>query len=342
MRITSLLFLLLFISISSYGQRNDSLRNIYVERFPDHFFIWPVLKQRSTSFEVEQKHNRSNNLIFKPNNSYGAGFGLYLFEIGAEVTFSVPIQEYKNELYGETKATDFQLNLLSKHWGADVFYQRYSGFYVSDPNRSIPRNTPFPQRPDMVTDNVGVNGIYMFNRNKFSLRSAYNFAERQKKSAGSFLLTGTFNSFHLKADSAIYGKDYEAEFGSDAAVSDFQSLTFSIAPGYTYTVVIKKFFINASFSVGPAVRTLDYIVKDERQVSTGVDGFTDYRGSIGYNGDRFFGGISFISQKRGVTFDEAKLTSVSSTFKFLIGYRFREFGILKARAVDIIPFVKKK
>ncbi len=318
------------------------MRDIYVGRFPDYFFVWPVVKQRSASFQIEQKNNRGNNLTFKPNNAYGLGFGVYLFEIGAEVTFAIPADDRKNEIFGKSKAVDVQLNLLSKNWGADVFYQRYTGFYVTDPNKSVKSNTPYPQRPDMSIDNFGVNGIYAFNKHKFSLRSAYNFAERQRKSAGSFLLSGTISSSQMKADSAIYGKNYESEFGTENAVSELNSFIVSVSPGYTYTLVFKNLFINAAFSVGPAYRNIDYIVKDIRRSSSGVDGFADYRIAIGYNGGRFFSGVSYVAQSRNVVIDQARFSTLSSTFKLVLGYRFREFGILKARAVDILPFVNKK
>ncbi len=324
------------------AQKRDSVRDKYVARFPDYFFIWPVIKQRSTSIQIEQIRNRSNALTFKPNNSVGAGLGVYLFEVGAEITFSVPVNQEKDELYGESKALDLQANLLGKNWGGDIFYQKYSGFYVTDPNKSIPANTPYPQRPDLHTLNFGLNGIYIFNKDKFSLRSAYNFAERQRKSVGSFLLAGTINSLHLEADSAIYGKNYELLFGKSAQVDDFRSFTASISPGYTYTAVLYNFFINASFSVGPAFRQTDYTVHDTSYSSTGVSTFTDFRAALGYNGNRFFTGLSYVSQSRAVTFDEARLTSISSTFKLLFGYRFREFGILKKRALDLLPHASTK
>jgi hypothetical protein len=166
-----------------------------------------VVKQRTTTIELRQIDG-GKTLNFRPNNAFGVGFGVYLFEIGAEITFAVPVADSKNQIYGKSDATNIQLNLLSKNWGADVFYSRYNGFYVSDPDNPAPPNTPYPQRPDVSTFNYGLNGIYIFNKHKFSLRSAYNFAERQKKNAGSFVLAGTLSSYQLKADSALYGKSY--------------------------------------------------------------------------------------------------------------------------------------
>lgn len=332
-------FLLSIVS-TGIAQKNDSLRSKYIERFPDYFFVWPVIKQRSTSIEVKQI-TTGKTLTFKPNNAYGAGLGLYLFEIGAEITFSVPVKQDKNEIYGKSDAMDIQLNMLGRNWGADVFYSNYNGFYVSDPDKPVPANTPYPQRPDVSTRNYGLNGIYVFNKNKFSLRSAYNFAERQKKSAGSFLLAGSITSYHLKSDSALYGKNYEPIFGQDADVTDVRSFTVAIAPGYTYTVVWKNFFMNAAVSIGPAYRDVDYVVNGAKYTSSDVNSFVDFRLGLGYNGTRFFSGLNFVSQSRDVKFQQAQLNFTSGTVRLLVGYRFREFGILRKRAADLLPNKEK-
>ncbi|MEJ0055641.1 MAG: DUF4421 family protein [Bacteroidota bacterium] len=79
-----------------------------------------------------------------------------------------------------------------------------------------------------------------------------------------------------------------------------------------------------------------------RRASTEVNTFVDFRFGIGYNGERFFSGLSYVAQSRNVQFEEARITSTSSTVKLLVGYRFKEFGILKARAFDLVPVGRKK
>jgi hypothetical protein len=316
----------------------DSLRAIYIERFPDHFFIWPLIKSRTTQFEVQQIGNTGDKLTFKPNNSVGLGFGIYLFEIGAELTFAVPINAEKESLFGKTKATDLQLNLLGKRWGLDLFYQNYKGFYVDDPNGKIVPGAPYPQRPDLRTNNFGVNGIYFFNK-RFSLRSAYNFSERQRKSAGSFSLTGTLNFFEVRGDSALYSKKYEPVFGAATAFFKMNMNTFSISPGYSYTLVVKNFFANASLSIGPAYHWVDYQVAGQSLSASSLNSFFDIRAGVGYNGKRFFCGINLVNQTRTIKFESIQFANSSTTFKLLFGYRFKEFGILKKRASDLLPII---
>jgi hypothetical protein len=63
--------------------QGDSLRAHYIQRFPDYFFIYPVLKQRSLSFELART-DKSASLTYKPNSTYSLGVGAYLFEVGIE------------------------------------------------------------------------------------------------------------------------------------------------------------------------------------------------------------------------------------------------------------------
>lgn len=317
-----------------------SLRSTYIKDFPDDFFVWPLLKQRTTSFEVALQKDRNQRLTYKPNNSFGLGAGIYAFGIGAEFTFAIQPKQELQYTYGHSSATDLQLNLLSKRWGMDVFTQHYAGFYVTDPNKTIPAGTPFPQRPDISTWNTGLNGIYVFNKNKYSLRAAYNFSEKQLRSGGSFLLSGTLNTFSLRADSAVYGLNYEAVLGANSAFQKLDYTTLSVAPGYGHTFVYKNLFLNASLSVGPAHHWVYYQSHGVDYNSTTVNTFFDARFAVGYNGDKFFMGVTFVSQARNMKFQLIDFTNSSSTFRFLVGYRFREYGVLKKNVWDFLPFKK--
>ncbi len=336
-----MIFVLSLFHSLALAQSPQSIRSQYIKDFPDDFFVWPLVKQRSTSFDIALQGDRSKKLTYRPNNAYGLGFGIYAFGIGAEITFAIQPKQSSQDIYGHSAARDLQLNLISKRWGMDVFTQHYAGFYLNDPSKSVPAGTPYPQRPDISTWNTGLNGIYVFNKNKYSLKAAYNFSEKQLKSGGSFLLTGTLNTFSLRADSSVYGPSYESVFGVNA---DFQKLdytTLSIAPGYGHTLVLKNFFLNGSLSVGPANHWVSYQSHGTDRSSITLNSFIDFRVALGYNGDKFFSGITFISQARNMKFEQVEFTSSNSTFKLLFGYRFREKGILKKNAWDLLPGKKK-
>src|SRR5690606_21505140 len=125
-----LLFLLVTVSVHAQS-RKDSLRSRYIEPFSEYFALWPVVKQRTLDFSVN-KRGESRSIKYTPNNSVNVGLGAYLFDLAFEVTFAVPVNERSTYLYGSSTARDFQVNALSKKWGADFFHQRYSGFYYED------------------------------------------------------------------------------------------------------------------------------------------------------------------------------------------------------------------
>jgi hypothetical protein len=320
-------------------QDKDSVRRYYIKQFPEYFFVYPVLKQRSLHFELARK-NRSSVLTYKPNNTYNLGLGVYLFELGLEFSFAIPLQEKSLARFGESKARDIQLNILSKRWGVDVFNQRYSGFYIVDNENEPLANEPFPQRPDISTRNFGFTGHYVFNNQKFSFRSAYNFAERQLYSRGSFLLFGTLNTFRVAADSSIVNESREPSFGDHVDFTRLRYTTFSIAPGYTFNLTYNNFFINTTLALGPAHHWINYELQGSPASyhDTAINSFVGGRVAIGYNGYRIFGGISFISQGSTIKFDGVNFSNNNGVFKILVGYRFKEFGILKKRVWDMVPF----
>lgn len=317
----------------------DSIRRYYIKQFPDYFFIYPVLKQRSLNFELG-KRNEKSLLTYKPNNTYSLGLGVYLFELGAELVFAIPLREQSLERFGESKARDIQLNVLSKRWGLDAFYQRYSGFYILDNENEPEAQEPFPQRPDIGTRNFGVTGHYVFNHQKFSFRSAYNYSERQLYSKGSLLLFATLNTFRVAADSSIVIGYRQNDFGNHVNFKRLRYTTFSIAPGYTFSLTYNHFYLNTTLAVGPAHHWINYTLEGQASENSdiAINSFVGARVAIGYNGYRIFGGISFISQGSSLRFDEVTFSNNNSVFKMLIGYRFNEVGILKKRVLDMLPF----
>ncbi len=341
MRWIFLVAFILFAQTATSQQTVDSLRANYIQEFPDYFFIWPVLKYRSLSFEVRDRNNDNNRISFRPNNTSSFGLGFYLFEVGFEVTFAVPLGEQQKQIFGESKARDLQINVLTRSWGVDLYHQKYSGFYKDDVSVKIPKATPYPQRPDIETRNFGISGFYVFNHQKFSLRSSFNYAERQLRRKGSFMLYGTINSFKTEADSAILSAAARSDFGNGADFEDLRYTTLSVAPGYSYNFILKKFFVNGTLTVGPAHHWVYYQEENGAEhYDVSFNATSTLRLAVGYNSDRIFGGVGLVIQSRAVKFGDIRFGNASSTIRFLIGYRFKEKGLLKKRVWDFVPFLK--
>lgn len=311
----------------------------YIKSYKDKFFAWPVAKRRELSFRLEDPQNTGPAAEFKPNNDYGLGLGVYLFDLGLEFVFPMPQPADKQNQMGTTRATDLQLNILSRRWGGDVVYQRYKGYYLSNP---VPPPLPgdkYPQRPDIVTENLGINGIYAFNAHRFSLRSSFTYADRQLKSAGGFLVAGSFNLYEIDGDSAIANPFAAVAPGQTNSFTSLDFRTYALAPGYAHNFIIRKnFFISMLLALGPAVQDFRYTdTGGTLHTNTRVNSYIDFRAALGYSNDKFFTGITLSSQTRNVVFEDVRFSSVTTTGRILFGWRFTEWGFLKHSVWELLP-----
>lgn len=325
-----------FISQGAAAQQ-DSLRGQYVEEFLDKFFIWPLIKQRELSFDIKNRYDDRQKLSYKPNNSYSIGLGLYLFEVGVEFSVAIPLDERSRNTYGSSEIRDLHANFLGKYWGVDLYRQNYGGFYVANQNQTPSSPDPFIKRSDIKVINTGTNFIYAFNRKKYSLKAAFNYSEKQIRSAGSLILAGSVNTAQLQADSSVVGQIYSPDQYSVSSFRKLQYAAFGLAPGYAHSFVYKSFFLNGAVSVGPAHYWINYAAQDKVDYDMSINTYADIRLALGYNSSRIFGGVSYIIQSRNIRFENIEFTNNSSTLKFLVGYRFHEKGVLKKRAKDYVP-----
>jgi hypothetical protein len=336
-----LLFVLGLQSLNAHGDDRDTLRARFVKRYPDHMFIYPLIKQRSSSFTVQRRNIDQQSLTFRPNHSVSMGIGLYVFDVGVELALDVPLDEGSTSQFGTSNVRDLSGLIVGNNWGLDFFTQRYQGFYVAGLTPVSGNDNGVAVRSDIALRSTGVNGFYVFNKRSFSLRSAYNFAERQYKSGGSWALAGTLNSSSFESDTVVLTSRLRSQVGLQKTYGDLQFTTFSVAPGYTYNLIYHNWFLNFSLAIGPAHHWIFYVDETGRdRYDIIINSFIDNRIALGYNSDRWFGGISFVNLVRQVKFSEFQVATSATSFKLLIGYRIPARGIFKKRAWDFLPLPK--
>lgn len=313
----------------------DSTRGNYVASYTKYFFVGPLIKKNNLDFDIVSANDVNQSYTFKSNHSYSLGFNVNFFDVNLGIAFSTPLNVKSEQLYGESKVSDFQLTAISKQWYADVYTQKYNGFYVQEAGVTIPLNQSFPQRPDLRTRNSGMSFTYIFNHDKFSLRAPYLFSERQKVNQGSFLFSYVLSSFSLAADSALIPSARWAKWGPGANVNHVRFTSLGFAPGYSQTFVVNKFFLNLTIVLGPAHYWVTYEDLTTSRNDIRIDFYSQGRVGIGYNGDRFFSGISITTQSRNVTYERTTFQNSISTVRLVAGIRFKEEGLLKRRALDL-------
>lgn len=332
--------LLVYILLISpgYGQsdadsldRQKSVRSEYIQDFDDKFYIKPLLTVRTLNLELKDQNGRVDDVSYSSTTNSYLGLGVYLFNIGLELSFRLPNDRQDPGTYGETDVFDFQTNLYSKKWGADLTYQRYRGFYLEDPKAHVSswnNGDPFPQRRDLAISNSQLNVFYIFNHEKFSYRSAFNLADMQLRNAGSFLLGLSTSTFSFSADSTLIPLESRNRFTEDAILSGARFTVLGLLPGYAYNFVYKQFYLNLSLSVGPAHMWIRYTTQDRERNDIAIQPIVNIRSALGYNSPTFFGGLSVVSHAVSHEIDNLDINGSSGNVKLFIGYRFQEKGVL--------------
>lgn len=332
----------IIISTCAWAQEADSIPQPLIKTFDDYFFVGPVLKKRDLTFTMKSKKDRTGNISFRPNNSYSVGFNTNVFDIGIEASMSIPLEVKSLNRYGQSEVKDFQVSTISRSFLADAYWQKYSGFYYTYPSLKVPDNKPFPRRADITTRNFGASFAYVFNYGRFSIRSAYTFLDQQLKSKGSPILSFVVSSFDIRGDSAIIPRTLRP-LNLSANVNEARFTSLGIAPGYSYNLILKKFFLNLTLIAGPAHYWVSYQMEDGAiRNDIEINVYTSARVALGYNGDRFFSGISFSTNGRNLTFEQTEFSNSINTFRLVLGYRFKESGILKRSILDYVPKTLKR
>lgn len=311
-------------------------RKEYIEERDDLWYIKPIVTVRFLNLAIEDEDQKVDELVYSPSSNNYFGFGLYLFDLSAELSFKLPQnqEERPEEVYGKTKSFDFQTNIYAKKWGADVSFQRYSGMYVENPGGHYGNwkpGDPYPIRDDLTLRYFQMHAFYLFNNAKFSYRSPYIQADRQLKSQGSFILSFLVSSFKFEADSSLIPAKTQAAYPENEQLRRMRATTLAILPGYTYTLTAHSFYINGSFSLGPGHLWTLYNQDNYEKEDIGFRPVIGLRGGLGYNGSKFFIGATtnllIVSSK----IDNMNVNSRSGNIKFFVGLRIDEKGAMRKR-----------
>ncbi len=194
-----------------------------------------------TGLQLTNK-NTKKTVKLSTAGSLDLGFGFSYKWLGLGFTYGMPTGAASDSTKGKTKRFDFQLNIYSKRVVVDGLYQRYKGFHLENPGdfANWDSTTMLPQLPDMENYSLGVSAYYIFNYKKFSYRAAYVRNEIQNKSAGSLLIGPFFNADAATTTNGFIPDNMPDEVQDTFDISNYSSISYGLAVGYTYSVVIKK------------------------------------------------------------------------------------------------------
>lgn len=308
-------------------QAQDSIRHHYIDEFNDHLIPKTFINYRQLGFRISPKSRGETGIQYNPNVATTYGFGVVFKKLSVSFGLKFPQPAIEQTNKGDSKYLDFQINSFGRRFGYDIIYQDYKGYYIENPGSVLPNwggGSVFPQRNDLHLLNISANFNYIFNPNKFSYRSIFIFDERQLRSAGSFILTGSANYLTIRADSSLIPTQTNLNFDR---IDDFSKGNFfgiAVAPGYAYNLILfRSIFFSLGLTATFGLQFQEYGLNNFSRQYLGLLFKFLARAAIGYNGKRFFIGISGFIDGTTLALDKNSISANTSNWSIFLGYRFK-------------------
>jgi hypothetical protein len=174
---------------------------------------------------------------YMPNNPFNVGVIFALKNTVINAMFDYGVVPLKSKSYGKTSLTDFQIHNYGRYLMLDLFIQQYKGFYM----QSRSAGHEITRYPDLSVSQIGGEGTYVFNGNKFSSKAAFEQSEKQLQSAGSVILGGGAYLYKVGLDSNMVR----------SGKNPFRNFQVGVNGGYAYSWVINdRWLLSGMAKVG--------------------------------------------------------------------------------------------
>jgi hypothetical protein len=293
----SVFLLLVFLAISVNAQKKGKPKKTKkipenIEEIKCKFSLSPIYANEYSFFKIKSRQNKNaDEMIYRPNilGSVGAKMTIKSFSFTYMRALPQP------ELLGNTKSTSYIFNLQKRTFGMKLYWMQYEGLYLDKLNRShlyseldngIDSNIIL--RPDIKMDNIGFQNYFTFLKS-FSVNAAFEQTERQKKTAGSFVLmyganylgvsNQQGNSLILPSQKDYYPRVYD--------LYKLNAISFKIDPGIGYSFIIKRYFSFTFLLLGGSnIQHKWYHLDGKTRTRWGPWISLNYeaRAAVGYNG----------------------------------------------------------
>lgn len=299
----------------------------YIKSYRDVFTLRLLTSSKKNEFDITDEKN-GNTIDYQPNSNLNLGVGFTYKWFGLNLAFNFPFINNDDDIYGKTTRLDLQSSIFSRKYAVDLFYQYYKGYYVANPTILDPGwlpGDPYPIRGDIRSSSLGGTFSYIFKHDKFSYRAAFNFNERQKKSAGSFLVGGGVLIYSLLSEDGLVPKELFPDSVDVINIDGVKINSLYALGGYAHTFVIRNWYFTLGLGLGPGLSsTKTKLTNDEfRKVRSRFSVITEFRGSVGYNSDAFYVGLSWFTGAFAIdSSNDILITYTLSKINLYVGYRF--------------------
>jgi len=322
--------------ITSLVLKKDSLsfipKNPYYEDYSQKFALFLYSKIKYNRFSVTNLAQKKT-LFYSPNEQMNMGFGFHYKFLGIGIALNFGFINHDNKDYGKTRRLDLQTNIYMKKFVVDFYLQYYKGFYIQNPEDVFSEWNSEQRsyiRPDISSFDVGIGGMYVFNHERFSYKSAFLQTAIQKKSAGSFLLGGQIFFQGVVGDSTFFPQ--QSFFGDLPKAKGHSATYIGVLTAYAYNFIILKHYFFSVSMMGSIHLGATYTLMESGNEYTNILPVLHLqpRVALGMNRPKWYAGMSFVKDTYVELVDKKdsdwSYTFYSGNLRIFLGYRFDWFS----------------
>ncbi len=297
-----------------------------IEVFPKNFLVRPRFVYPIVSINVSNRlFGKGEKFSYMPAMPGVVGLSLKIKKVYVSAAIQLPPSEALKKKYGITKFRNININIQGRYVNWGLFYRDYKGFYLSNYKRYYPDwnvdSLGYPKSPGIRIIEGGLNLGFNFNKN-FSMNAAFAQGERQKKSAGSFLLGLSERYQRVEADTGFVPPSQSDLYPNLDKLKYGDFISTIVYLGFGYQFIIKKVHFTPVVLVGSGFQIQSYKQTDKKRFWINVPTYATAKAQLGYNGDHFFANIIYITEFNTIPIKESRIRLFSNWLEFGMGLRF--------------------
>lgn len=316
----------------------------YIQSYPQYLTVgmFTIAPSVSMRLETSDAKAKDENVIsdYRANISNILGFTLGYRGINVALGFNVPSDNQRNKDLVPSAYNTFSVRLKNPVYYLFFRYSKLQGLTDLNEQNNLDSLSRYVNRDDIRIREYAFEGIYNFSWKKYSYTAPLTFLQRQLKSRVGILAKTGISYNELSADSGLVTSRQSPFFDQLNDVSRISGLSIKLAPGFGGNLVFfHRIYLSAALFIAYDLYLYDYTKFSDGSRKSDVSFIVvlDGRASLGYQSKRFYAGLRYEVDRRGVKFSKAQLTNEYSYVGFEMGYRFKAPGFMNRTYDKIVP-----
>lgn len=236
-----------------------------------------------------------------------------------------PIATADQQLKGSSTGQDWQFRFNFESTSYEFFYQTYKGYYIENtPDfQAQPAGTPFLLNPDLRTEHFGLNFLYNWDPDDFSMSAAMDQSAIQTESGYGLLSGVSIHAMRFASPTGLVPAMTAGAYGEIENVRSARLYSILAGGGIGGTFVpIENWFLSGAILgyFGYEMQNVERIDGDASVSQSSTK--THIKLGFGYNGPRWMGGMTINGDSASYTVSNATLRFGNISYAVFLGRRF--------------------